>query len=51
LIAAGALIAAGTSPDKAMRIVSSARGIAIPETAEQRRWTERLPSGLTVIRS
>jgi len=51
LIAAGALIAAGTTPDEAMQIVSSARGTAIPETAEQRRWTERLPSGLPVTRS
>jgi hypothetical protein len=34
-----------------MQIVSSARGIAIPETAEQRRWTERLPSGLAVTKS
>ena len=51
LIAAGALIAAGTSPDEAMQIVSSARGIAVPETAEQRRWTERLPSGLAVTKS
>ena len=51
LIAAGALIASGRSPDEAMQIVSSARGIAIPETTEQRRWTERLPSGLAVTRS
>ena len=51
LIAAGALIAAGTSPDEAMQIVSSARGIVVPETPEQRRWTERLPSGLAVTKS
>ena len=50
LIAAGVLIAAGTSPDEAMQIVSSARGISVPETTEQRRWTERLPSGLAVSR-
>jgi len=51
LIAAGALIAAGTSPDDAMQIVSNARGIPVPETTEQRRWTERLPSGLAVTKS
>ena len=51
LIAAGALIAAGTSPDDAMQIVSYARGIPVPETTEQRRWTERLPSGIAVTKS
>jgi len=51
LIAAGALIAAGTSPDDAMQIVSNARGIPVPETTEQRRWTERLLSGLAVTKS
>jgi protein-tyrosine phosphatase len=51
LIAAGALIAAGTSPDEAMQIVSSARGISVPETTDQRRWAERLPSGLAATKS
>jgi len=51
LIAAGALIAAGTSPDDAIQIVSYARGVPVPETTEQRRWTERLPSGLAVTKS
>jgi protein-tyrosine phosphatase len=51
LIAAAALIAAGTSPDDAMQIVTNARGIPVPETTEQRRWTERLPSGLAVTKS
>ena len=44
LIAAGALIASGTSPREAMNIVSSARGISVPETTEQRQWTEQLAS-------
>ena len=51
LIAAGVLIAAGKSPEEAMQIVSSARGISVPETTEQRRWTEKLPSGLAVSKS
>jgi protein-tyrosine phosphatase len=51
LIAAGILIAAGTSPEEAMQIVSSARGISVPETTEQRRWTERLLSGLAVSKN
>jgi protein-tyrosine phosphatase len=48
LIVAGVLIGAGTSPDEAVQIVSSARGMTVPETGEQLRWTERLPSGLAV---
>lgn len=51
LIAAGVLIASGASPVEAMQIVSAARGIPVPETIEQRRWTERLPSGLPVTKS
>jgi protein-tyrosine phosphatase len=51
LIAAGVLISAGMGPDDAIQIVSSARGVAVPETAEQRKWTERLPAGLSVTKS
>jgi protein-tyrosine phosphatase len=50
LIASGVLIASGTSPEQAMQIVSSARGIPVPETTGQRRWTERLPFGLAVTK-
>jgi protein-tyrosine phosphatase len=42
LIAAGTLIAAGVDPELALKSVSSARGLAIPETPEQRLWVERL---------
>jgi len=45
LIAAGALVAAGSSPEEALRVVSLARGLTIPETPEQRRWVEQLPVG------
>jgi protein-tyrosine phosphatase len=51
LIAAAVLVASGISPEEAMQIVSSARGTPVPETAEQRRWTERFPSALSVARS
>lgn len=44
LIAAGALVMAGVTPEAALETVSSARGLAIPETPEQRRWVERLPA-------
>src|SRR5262245_5849952 len=44
LIAAGVLMNSGLQPEKAMETVSSARGIAVPETLEQRRWIEQLAS-------
>ncbi|HEY7391421.1 MAG TPA: dual specificity protein phosphatase family protein [Bryobacteraceae bacterium] len=44
LITAGVLMTAGIMADEAMRIVSSARGVSIPETPEQRRWIEQLPA-------
>jgi protein-tyrosine phosphatase len=50
LIAAGVLMASGQSPTAAIKIVSSARGVAIPETPEQLLWAEQLPSGLPVSR-
>jgi protein-tyrosine phosphatase len=46
LIAAGVLITSGLSPEQAIEVVSSARGIAIPETSEQRQWAKLLPAGL-----
>ena len=42
LIVAGVLIASGTSPEKALDTVSSARGLTVPETSGQREWIERL---------
>jgi protein-tyrosine phosphatase len=51
LIAAGVLMASGASPEEAMQIVGSARGISIPETLEQRRWTQQLPSQFTATKS
>ncbi|MGO9259119.1 MAG: tyrosine protein phosphatase [Bryobacteraceae bacterium] len=42
LIAAGALIVAGMDAASALRTVSAARGLNVPETPEQRAWIERL---------
>jgi protein-tyrosine phosphatase len=42
LIAAGALVTAGMPAEAALQTVSSARGLSIPETPEQRSWVERL---------
>jgi len=44
MIAAGVLVASGISPERAVTVVSSARGLAVPETEEQRSWLELLPS-------
>lgn len=50
LIAAGILMSSGLSPEQAIQVVSSARGLAIPETPEQHLWAQQLPAGLPVVR-
>ncbi|MGA2596849.1 MAG: dual specificity protein phosphatase family protein, partial [Bryobacteraceae bacterium] len=42
LIAAGILANSGVNAERAIEIVSSARGQTVPETAEQRSWILRL---------
>jgi protein-tyrosine phosphatase len=42
LIAAGILVASGVQPERAIEIVSTARGLSVPETLEQRLWVQRL---------
>jgi protein-tyrosine phosphatase len=44
MIAAGVLVASGINPERAVQVVSTARGLAVPETAEQRSWLEQLAS-------
>ena len=44
LIAAGVLVISGIAPERAIEIVSSARGRTIPETHDQRQWLQQLPS-------
>lgn len=41
LVAACLLVKNGMSPGAAIQAVSAARGIEVPETAEQREWIER----------
>ena len=41
LVAACLLVKAGMSPGGAVETVSAARGVAVPETIEQRGWIER----------
>ena len=42
LIAAVVLVNSGLDPEQAIRVVSSARGVAVPETADQRLFIQRL---------
>jgi len=46
LIAVGLLVENGLTPEAAVRRTSDARGIAIPETEEQRGWIDRLAATL-----
>ncbi len=43
LIAVCLLIDSGLPLEEALRILSSARGLPVPETAEQRQWLHRHP--------
>lgn len=49
LIAAGVLTTSGIAPDQAIEIVSTARGLTVPETADQRLWLQRLPAKQAVV--
>jgi protein-tyrosine phosphatase len=49
MIAAAILANSGQKPDEAMRAVSAARGLTVPETAEQRAWIERLGAQRPVL--
>ncbi|WP_406324718.1 tyrosine protein phosphatase [Streptomyces niveus] len=42
LLAAALLILGGTDPDLAWHALEEARGLAVPDTPEQREWTLRL---------
>jgi protein-tyrosine phosphatase len=42
LIAAGILATSGMRPEQAIEVVSAARGIAVPETPDQRLWVQGL---------
>lgn len=47
LIAAALLIAGGIDPEEALRRISQARGVPVPETPEQRAWVIRLADFLS----
>jgi protein-tyrosine phosphatase len=45
MIAAAVLASTGIDSIRALETVSSARGLSVPETKEQRQWVQRLPFG------
>ena len=47
LVAACLLVKNGMSPGAAVEIISAARGVPIPETAEQREWIDHYATALT----
>lgn len=47
LVAICLLVKNGMSPGAAVDVVSAARGVAVPETAEQREWIERYAPALS----
>jgi len=49
LIAAAVLIAGGVDAAQALRAVSAARRVDVPETPDQRRWIERLAADRQVL--
>ncbi len=49
LVAASLLVARGLQPADAFERISLARGVAVPETAEQRAWVEALASELAAF--
>jgi protein-tyrosine phosphatase len=51
LIAAGVLLTSGMGVDKALEVVSAARGEAVPETPAQLQWIKHLPSEHLVLTS
>ncbi len=51
LVAAGVLMSAGMDADKAVKVVSAARGVTVPETPAQLEWLHRLASEQLVVTS
>ena len=45
LIASAVLVASGVEPERAIELVSQARGQVIPDTQDQRAWILELPAG------
>lgn len=50
LMAIGTMMVSGVGVERALEIVSSARGLAVPETADQLEWIRSLPAEDMVAR-
>jgi protein-tyrosine phosphatase len=50
LVAACLLVRKGLDPKKAVDAVSAARGLPVPETAEQRTWIDHYAAVLTTLK-
>jgi protein-tyrosine phosphatase len=46
ILVATLLVASGMNPDEALNLIQSARGCAVPDTPEQRKWIERFAERL-----
>lgn len=56
MIAAALLIKNGSTPDVALKLIGEARGLTVPETAEQREWVRKFagqetPSAVPLTRA
>ena len=51
LIAAGVLVTSGIGVERALEVVSAARGWTVPETPAQLQWIHHLPSEQVVVTS
>lgn len=51
LIAAGVLLTSGVGVDKALEVITAARGETVPETSAQLQWIKHLPSKNLVVAS
>jgi protein-tyrosine phosphatase len=49
LIAAAVLVAAGNNPAAALKAIEESRGVAVPETQEQRQWLMDFASSRTAL--
>jgi protein-tyrosine phosphatase len=50
LVAACLLVMKGVSPEEAVKKVSAARGVSVPETKEQRNWIDQYAATLAAAK-
>ena len=50
LLAASLLVSSGIEPEEAIRRVSVARGVSVPETVEQKKWVKDFADAAAALR-